>query len=310
MTGTDTPRVGFIGLGIMGSLMAENLARAGFPLTVSTRTPGKAEAWVEKHGGDAVATPADVARASDIVITMVVDGPQVTEVLLGEDGVVAGATEGLLCIDMSTIAPGDTRRIGEQLAERGIAFVDAPVTGSTPKATDGTLTIMAGGSDEDFARSRPVFEAMGEIILHVGPLSHGQTVKVISNAVSATNASTLAQALVVGSAVGVDVGALVEVMRNGSARLGDAEPQGRADAQPRLHDALQDRAHAEGRAPGARGGSGGGRAVPRRSGQPGDAHGGDGTGARRRRLHLRPRGRGGARRTNVVRALGFFGFVR
>jgi 3-hydroxyisobutyrate dehydrogenase len=217
MTGTDTPRVGFIGLGIMGSLMAENLARAGFPLTVATRTAGKAEAWVEKHGGDAVGTPADVARTSDIVITMVVDGPQVTEVLLGEDGVVAGASDGLLCIDMSTIAPGDTRAIGEQLAERGIAFVDAPVTGSTPKATDGTLTIMAGGSDEDFARARPVFEAMGEIILHVGPLSHGQTVKVISNAVSATNASTLAQALVVGSAVGVDVGALVEVMRNGSA---------------------------------------------------------------------------------------------
>ena len=99
--------------------------------------------------------PPDVARASDIVITMVVDGPQVTEVLLGEDGVVAGASEGLLCIDMSTIAPGDTRSIGEQLAERGIAFVDAPVTGSTPKATDGTLTIMAGGSDEDFARARP-----------------------------------------------------------------------------------------------------------------------------------------------------------
>jgi len=197
--------------------MAENLARAGFPLTVTTRTAGKAEVWVEKHGGDAVATPAEVARASDIVITMVVDGPQVTEVLLGEDGVVAGASEGLLCIDMSTIAPGDTRHIGEQLAERGIAFVDAPVTGSTPKATDGTLTIMAGGSDEDFARARPVFEAMGETILHVGPLSHGQTVKVISNAVSATNASTLAQALVVGSAVGVDVGALVEVMRNGSA---------------------------------------------------------------------------------------------
>jgi 3-hydroxyisobutyrate dehydrogenase-like beta-hydroxyacid dehydrogenase len=158
-----------------------------------------------------------VARASDVVITMVVDGAQVEEVLLGEDGVVHGAGEGLLCIDMSTIAPGDARRIGEELDGRGIAFVDAPVTGSTPKATDGTLTIMAGGSDEDIARAMPVFEAMGENILHVGPLSHGQTVKVISNAVSATNASTLAQALVVARAVGVDVGALVEVMRTGSA---------------------------------------------------------------------------------------------
>jgi 3-hydroxyisobutyrate dehydrogenase len=148
---------------------------------------------------------------------MVVDGAQVEEVLLGDDGVIQGATEGMLCIDMSTIAPGDARRIGAELAERGIGFVDAPVTGSTPKATDGTLTIMAGGSDEDMARARPVFEAMGEVILHVGPLAHGQTVKVISNAVSATNASTLAQALVVGSALGVDVDALVEVMRTGSA---------------------------------------------------------------------------------------------
>ena len=210
-------RIGFIGLGIMGSLQAMNLAQAGYELTVFNRTREKADAWVAEHGGTVAGSPREVAERSSTVITMVVDGPQVTEVLLGEDGVVAGAAEGLLCIDMSTIAPGDTRHIGELLAERGIAFVDAPVTGSTPKATDGTLTIMAGGSDEDFARSRPVFEAMGEIILHVGPLSHGQTVKVISNAVSATNASTLAQALVVGSAVGVDVGALVEVMRNGSA---------------------------------------------------------------------------------------------
>jgi 3-hydroxyisobutyrate dehydrogenase-like beta-hydroxyacid dehydrogenase len=217
MTGTDQPRVGFIGLGIMGSLMAMNLARAGFGLTVTTRTPGKAERWVAEHGGTAVATPADVARASDVLITMVVDGAQVEEVLLGEDGVVHGAAEGLLCIDMSTIAPGDARRIGAELAGRGIGFVDAPVTGSTPKATDGTLTIMAGGSDEDIARARPVFEAMGEVILHVGPLAHGQTVKVISNAVSATNASTLAQALVVGRTLGVDVDALVEVMRTGSA---------------------------------------------------------------------------------------------
>jgi 3-hydroxyisobutyrate dehydrogenase-like beta-hydroxyacid dehydrogenase len=217
MTGTDQPRVGFIGLGIMGSLMAMNLARAGFAITVTTRTPGKAEAWVGEHGGTAVATPAAVAQNADVVITMVVDGAQVEEVLLGEDGVVHGAGEGLLCIDMSTIAPGDARRIGAELAERGIGFVDAPVTGSTPKATDGTLTIMAGGSDEDIARARPVFEAMGEVILHVGPLAHGQTVKVISNAVSATNANTLAQALVVGRALGIDVDALVEVMRSGSA---------------------------------------------------------------------------------------------
>ena len=186
-------------------------------MTVATRTPGKAQEWAAEHGGRAVGTPAEVSARSDVVITMVVDGAQVEEVLLGEDGVVQGAREGMLCIDMSTIAPGDARRIGAALAERGIGFVDAPVTGSTPRATDGTLTIMAGGSDEDIARARPVFEAMGEVILHVGPLAHGQTIKVISNAVSATNANTLAQALIVGSALGVDLGALVKVMRTGSA---------------------------------------------------------------------------------------------
>jgi 3-hydroxyisobutyrate dehydrogenase len=217
MEGTDRPRVGFIGLGIMGSLMAANLARAGFPLTVTTRTTGKAEAWVAEHGGEAVSTPAEVARNSDAVITMVVDGAQVSEVLLGSGGVIEGAAEGLVCIDMSTIAPGQAREIGARLAERGIGFVDAPVTGSTPKATDGTLTIMAGGSDEDLARAMPMFEAMGEVILHVGPLGHGQTIKVISNSVSAANANALAQALIVGSALGIDLDALSEVMRTGSA---------------------------------------------------------------------------------------------
>jgi 3-hydroxyisobutyrate dehydrogenase len=146
------------------------------------------------------------------VITMVVDGAQVEELLLGEDGAVAGAAPGTLFIDCSTIAPADVRRIGATLHERGMGFVDAPVSGSSPKAETGTLTIMAGGSEADFARARPFFDAMGETILHVGPLAHGQTVKVISNAVSATNAATLAQALVVGKATGVDLEALVEVL--------------------------------------------------------------------------------------------------
>jgi 3-hydroxyisobutyrate dehydrogenase-like beta-hydroxyacid dehydrogenase len=143
---------------------------------------------------------------------MVVDGPQVEELLLGADGAVHGAAPGTLFIDCSTIAPTDARRIGAALAERGHAFVDAPVSGSTPKATDGTLTIMAGGAPEDIERAQPYFDAMGETILHIGPLGHGQTVKVISNAVAAANAATLAQALVVGKATGVDLEALVAVL--------------------------------------------------------------------------------------------------
>ena len=209
--------VGFVGLGIMGSRMAASLARAGHPVTAYNRTREKAEAWVAEHGGQVADTPRDAAAGAAAVITMVVDGAQVEEVLLGEDGAVHGAAPGTLFIDCSTIAPADVRRIGAALAERGMRFVDAPVSGSSPKAEDGTLTIMAGGSEEDFDRARPFFEAMGETILHVGPLAHGQTVKVISNAVGATNAATLAQALVVGKATGVDLEALVAVLGASSA---------------------------------------------------------------------------------------------
>jgi 3-hydroxyisobutyrate dehydrogenase-like beta-hydroxyacid dehydrogenase len=208
-------RVGFIGLGIMGSRQAANLARAGFELTVFNRTRERAETWVAEHGGQVADTPREVR--GDVVITMVVDGAQVEEMLLGDDGAVHGAEPGTLFIDMSTIGPVDTRRIGTALTDRGHGFVDAPVTGSAPKAQDGTLTIMAGGSDEDIRRAMPLFEAMGELIVHVGELGMGQQVKVISNAVAATNCVTLAQGLVVGRRTGVDLEALLKVMGAGAA---------------------------------------------------------------------------------------------
>jgi 3-hydroxyisobutyrate dehydrogenase len=211
-----TSRAGFIGLGIMGSRMAANLARAGFELTVATRTPGKAEAWAAEHGATAVATPAEVAARSDVLVSMVVDGRQVEEVLLGEAGVLAGAREGLLCVDCSTIAPSDTRRLGAELARRGVRFVDAPVTGSSPRAEDGTLTIMAGGDEDAVAAARPLLEAMGRLVLHVGDLGQGQMLKLVNNSVAAANASTVAQALLVAQATGVDLDALVEVMSAGS----------------------------------------------------------------------------------------------
>ncbi len=208
--------VGFIGLGIMGSRMAANLRRAGHELTVFNRTRERAEAWAEEHGGTVAATPAEVGAAADIVITMVVDGPQVRAMLLEEDGVAEGAGEGTLCVDMSTISPIETRAVGAALGERGIHFMDAPVTGSSPRAEDGTLTIMAGGDAAAFERARPLFEIMGKLVLHVGELGQGQVVKLINNAVAATNASTLAQALVVGRATGVDLDSLVAVMAAGS----------------------------------------------------------------------------------------------
>ena len=209
-------RIGFVGLGIMGGRMAANLARAGHELVVFNRTRERAEAWIAEHGGTLAPTPAAVGAQVEVVITMVVDGDQVEHVLLGPDGVAGGAAPGVLCVDMSTIAPAQTRAIGAALAERGLRFVDAPVTGSSPKAEDGTLTIMVGGAEEDVARARPLFEVMGEVVVHVGPHGHGQVVKLINNAVAAANASTLAQALIVGRATGVDLDALVEVMAAGS----------------------------------------------------------------------------------------------
>lgn len=209
-------RVGFVGLGIMGSRMAANLARAGHDLTVFSRTRATADAWAAEHGGTVVASPAEVGAASDVVISMVVDGDQVREILLGQSGVAQGAAAGTLCVDMSTIAPAQTRAIGAELQARGLALLDAPVTGSSPKAEDGTLTIMAGGSADDFARAAPLFEVMGALVVHAGPLGHGEMVKLINNAVAAANAATLGEALLVGQATGVDLDALVKVMGKGS----------------------------------------------------------------------------------------------
>jgi 3-hydroxyisobutyrate dehydrogenase len=209
--------IGFIGLGIMGSRQAASLRRAGFELTVFNRTRERADAWAGEHGGTVADSPRAVAEAADIVITMVVDGEQVEAMLFGDDGAVAGARPGTLFLDMSTIGPAEARRIGAALQERGHAFVDAPVTGSAPKAETGTLTIMAGGSDEDMARAVPTLEAMGELIVHVGGVGTGQQVKVLSNAVSAVNCATLAQALAVGRRADVNLDALLKVMAGGSA---------------------------------------------------------------------------------------------
>jgi 3-hydroxyisobutyrate dehydrogenase-like beta-hydroxyacid dehydrogenase len=210
-------RIGFLGLGIMGSRMAANLQRKGFAVTAWTRTPGKADKWAAEHeGAEAAATPAEAARDADLVISMVVDGAQVDSILLGEDGAASGARTGTLFMDMSTIAPADARRIGEALEAKGHRFVDAPVTGSSPRAQDGTLTIMAGGTAEDVARARPALEAMGQTIVHVGALGHGQVIKLINNAVAAANAATLAQALVVGAGTGVDLDALTQILAAGS----------------------------------------------------------------------------------------------
>ncbi|HXD53655.1 MAG TPA: NAD(P)-dependent oxidoreductase [Solirubrobacteraceae bacterium] len=209
-------RIGFLGLGIMGSRMAANIARAGYELAVWTHTPGKAEAWAAEHGASACATPAEVAARSATVVSMVVDGAQVEALVLGPGGVLESARPGLLLIDCSTIAPGDTRRIGAALAERGAAMLDAPVTGSSPRAEDGTLTIMAGGTRADYERALPLLETLGELILHVGELGQGEMLKLINNALGAANAAAVAEALVLAEATGIALDDLVAAAGAGS----------------------------------------------------------------------------------------------
>src|SRR3712207_1258565 len=155
-------RVAFLGLGIMGAPMARNVAAAGFEVTVWNRTRERAEAT----GLPVADSPAEASAAADVTITMVVDSPQVEDVLFGDGGAATGMGEGHVAIDMSTIRPTAARAIGERLP---VPFLDAPVTGSRPKAEDGTLTIMAGGDEAAFERVKPVFEAMGKLVLRVGP---------------------------------------------------------------------------------------------------------------------------------------------
>jgi len=212
----QSKRVAFLGLGIMGSRMAANLARAGYELAVWTHTPGKAEVWAREHAATPFATPAQAARGSDVVITMVVDGEQVEAVLLGDGGAGEAAHAGQLFVDCSTIAPAQTRRIGAALAASGASMLDAPVTGSSPRAQDGTLTIMVGGDAEDFARARPLLEVMGRLVVHVGELGQGEMVKLINNALGAANAAAVAEALLLADAAGVDLDALVQVVGAGS----------------------------------------------------------------------------------------------
>jgi 3-hydroxyisobutyrate dehydrogenase len=202
-------RVAFVGLGIMGAPMAANLIRAGFDVTVYTRTREKAERFASEHGAAAASTPAEAAEGAGAFVSIVPDAPQVEEVLFGEDGAAAALPDGALVVDMSTIAPSASRAIAERLAPH--PYVEAPVSGSKPKAEDGTLTIMAGAAPEDFERARPLFDVMGERIVHVGPVGHGQMAKLLTNTMGAVNAAALAEAVRTAKAAGLDRDAFLEV---------------------------------------------------------------------------------------------------
>jgi 3-hydroxyisobutyrate dehydrogenase-like beta-hydroxyacid dehydrogenase len=250
MAANDFGKVAFFGLGIMGGPMAQNLLKAGFELSVWTHSDGKAERFASEHGGTAAATPKEAAEGADAAITMVVDSPEVEAVLFGDRGAAEALNAGAICIDMSTIAPHAARSIGAQLGERGLLFLEAPVSGSRPKAEDGTLTIMAGGSDEAFERARPLLDAMGENIVHVGPQGHGQTAKVLTNTMGATHAAVLGEAVTAAKRAELDPEAFLAVAAGSagaSTVLGlKGKPMFDHDFQPlfKLEHMLKDIRHA------------------------------------------------------------------
>jgi 2-hydroxy-3-oxopropionate reductase len=200
--------IGFIGLGVMGAPMARNLVNAGHDVVVHSRTQRDVEgaAWAD--------SPRAVAEQADVIVTMLPDSPQVEEVV-GE--VLAGARAGSLIVDMSTITPVVTRELARAANGQGVGYVDAPVSGGDVGAREATLSIMAGGSDEDFARAKPIFEALGKTIVHVGPAGAGQVVKACNQVVVALTIEAVSEALVLGSKAGVDPATIIEVLSGGLA---------------------------------------------------------------------------------------------
>jgi 3-hydroxyisobutyrate dehydrogenase len=210
-------RVGFAGLGTMGRAMAANLARAGFPLTVWNRSPGRSGPLVELGAREA-ASPAGLAAESDVVVTCVRDTPDVEEILFGSGGIASGARRDLLVIDCSTISPAATRSFAARLADRGVHFVDAPVSGGSEGAQQGTLSIMVGGDAADVERARSILEAMGKTITHMGPVGAGQATKAVNQVILAGTYLGVAEGIVLAIKSGLDPETVVRALSGGAAQ--------------------------------------------------------------------------------------------
>jgi 2-hydroxy-3-oxopropionate reductase len=209
--------IGFVGLGIMGLPMARNLADAGFELTVFNRTSSKAEEMAEGSAAGVAYSLAELAKHSDVVITMLPGPPEVEAVVAGEGGLLEFMRQRTLLVDMSTSSPVLARELAREAAQRGIGMLDAPVSGGDVAAEQGTLSIMAGGEEEDFARAKPLFETMGETIVHVGESGAGQVTKAANQIVVALLLEAVSEALVLGSRAGVESSKLIEVLSGGLA---------------------------------------------------------------------------------------------
>ena len=209
-------RVGFVGLGIMGGPMARNLLKAGFEVTVWNRTAARMRPLVDE-GARGAGSPAEVAAVSEVTVSCVTDSPDVEAVVLGPDGIAAGAVSGSAYVDCSTIAPATARRVAEALEKRGVAMLDAPVSGGDVGARAGTLAIMVGGAAATYERCLPVLQAMGSTVVHVGPNGAGQVVKLCNQVAGGLNLLALAEAVALARGAGVDPAKMLEVVGAGAA---------------------------------------------------------------------------------------------
>lgn len=204
-------KIGFLGLGLMGRPMALNIHKAGFPLIVYNRTPKKTVEF-KKLGVEVAHSPSDLASKVDIVISCVTAPKDVRQIYLGRDGVVMGAKKGLVAVDMSTIGPKSAREIGEELDKFGVEFLDAPVTGGTWGAEQGSLTIFVGGSEPILTKVHPVLSAMGTNIQYMGKLGNGQAIKLINNFYIASSLSIFSECLVLAEEMGLSKNRMIEVL--------------------------------------------------------------------------------------------------
>lgn len=210
-------KIGFIGLGIMGRPMAKNLVDAGYGLVLHNRTREKAETLAIECGAEVAGNPREVAQRCAVVFTMLPGPPDVEAVVAGEDGLLAGAREDALIVDMSTSSPALAKDLARRARELGVGMLDAPVSGGDVGAIEATLSIMAGGSAEDFERARPLLEIMGDTVTHTGPPGTGQVVKACNQIVVALAIEAVSEALVLGSKAGVDPETLLNALSGGLA---------------------------------------------------------------------------------------------
>lgn len=208
-------RVGMIGFGAMGMPMARNVMKSGFPLTVWARREEQSRS-IQDQGATWAGSPAELARACEIVITMVTNSPDVEALVCGPDGLLQGAERGLVIVDMSTIAPAVSRALAQTSQAQSVYFLDAPVSGGTQGAEAGALTIMVGGDAEALEKARPVLEAMGKNIVHVGQSGAGSIVKLVNNILVGVIAGATAEALVMGVKAGVDAETMAKVIGTSS----------------------------------------------------------------------------------------------